>query len=342
MIKISKSKGGIKDYIVKVLNGMALGLFASLLIGLIIKQLGMLLNVSLLINFGDIAQRLMGPAIGAGVAYSVGAPPLGIFASVAVGAIGAGSISFTDGLAIMSIGEPVGAFVAALAGAEFSKLISGKTKVDIVLVPIATILIGGIVGHYIGPYMAKIMSFFGAIINSATEMHPIPMGIIVSVVMGIVLTLPISSAALAISLKLSGLAAGAAIVGGAANMIGFAVISYKENGIGGFIAQGLGTSMLQIANIVKKPLIFIPAIVASAILGPISTFVLKMEATTAGAGMGTSGLVGQFATIEAMGSNPATYLSIILMHFILPAIISLLVAHWMRKKGYIKAGDMKL
>lgn len=342
MIKIRKPKGSIRNYIVKVLNGMALGLFASLLIGLIIKQLGTLFNISLLVDFGNIAQRLMGPAIGAGVAYSVGAPPLGIFASVAVGAIGAGSVTITEGIATMSIGEPVGAFIAALAGAEFSKLISGKTKVDIVLVPIGTIIVGGLVGNYIGPYMAMIMTFFGTIINRATEMHPIPMGIIVSVVMGIVLTLPISSAALAISLGLSGLAAGAAIVGGAANMIGFAVISYKDNGFGGFIAQGLGTSMLQISNIVKKPIIFIPAIVASAILGPISTFLLKMEATTAGAGMGTSGLVGQFAVIEAMGADIKVLALMALMHFILPAIISLTVAKWMRKKRYIKLGDMKL
>lgn len=339
---MSKSKGGIKDYIVKVLNGMALGLFASLLIGLIIKQMGTLFHISILINFGNIAQRLMGPAIGAGVAYSVGAPPLGIFASVVVGAIGAGSISFSGGAATISIGEPVGAFIAALAGAEFSKLISGKTKVDIVLVPIGTIIVGGLVGNYIGPYMAMVMTFFGTIINRATEMHPIPMGIIVSVVMGIVLTLPISSAALAISLGLSGLAAGAAIVGGAANMIGFATISYKDNGFGGFIAQGLGTSMLQIANIVKKPIIFLPAIISSAILGPIATYVLKMKGTMEGAGMGTSGLVGQFVTIEAMGGNSMTFISIGLMHFILPAIISLGVAKWMRKKGYIKPGDMKL
>ncbi len=231
---------------------MALGLFSSLLIGLIIKQIGTLFDLDLLINFGNLAQKLMGgPAIGAGVAYSVGAPPLGIFASVVSGAIGAGSISFEGTSAIINIGEPVGAFVAALVGAEFSKIIKGKTKVDIVLVPISTILIGGLTGHYIGPFMSAFMDYIGAFINMATELHPIPMGIIVSVVMGIILTLPISSAALAISLKLSGLAAGAATAGCAANMIGFAVASYKENGFGGFIAQGIGTSMLQISNIVK-------------------------------------------------------------------------------------------
>ncbi|MDU5082233.1 PTS sugar transporter subunit IIC [uncultured Tissierella sp.] len=339
---MAKSKGGIQNYFVKVLNGMAWGLFSSLLIGLIIKQIGILFNMEQLINFGSIAQKLMGPAIGAGVAYSVGAPPLGIFASVVVGAIGAGSITFDGATAIMNTGEPVGAFIAALIGAEFSKLISGKTKVDIVLVPLATIIIGGFVGQYVAPYMTMIMNFFGGIINKATEMHPIPMGIIVSVVMGIVLTLPISSAALAISLGLSGLAAGASTVGCAANMIGFAVASYRENGFGGLIAQGLGTSMLQIPNIIKNPRIWIPAIISSAILGPISTYILKMQGTSMGAGMGTSGLVGQFSTIDAMGATPKTLILIIIMHFILPGVISLGVSEWMRKKGFIKPGDMKL
>ena len=339
---MAKKKSGIRNYFVKVLNGMALGLFSSLLIGLITKQLGTLLNIQALINFGNVAQKLMGPAIGAGVAYSVGAPPLGIFASVAVGAIGAGSIVFDGATAIINTGEPVGAFVAALVAAEFSKLIGGKTKVDIVLVPLATIIVGGFVGQYIGPYMSMIMNFFGSIINTATEMHPVPMGIIVSVVMGIVLTLPISSAALAISLGLSGLAAGASVVGCAANMIGFAVASYRENGIGGFIAQGIGTSMLQVPNIVKNPLIWIPAIVSSAILGPISTRLLQMESDMIGAGMGTSGLVGQFATIDVMGGTTKTLILILLMHFILPGLISFGVSEWMRKRGFIKLGDMKL
>jgi len=339
---VAKKKSGIRNYFVKVLNGMALGLFSSLLIGLITKQLGTLLNIQALINFGNVAQKLMGPAIGAGVAYSVGAPPLGIFASVAVGAIGAGSIVFDGATAIINTGEPVGAFVAALVAAEFSKLIGGKTKVDIVLVPLATIIVGGFVGQYIGPYMSMIMNFFGSIINTATEMHPVPMGIIVSVVMGIVLTLPISSAALAISLGLSGLAAGASVVGCAANMIGFAVASYRENGIGGFIAQGIGTSMLQVPNIVKNPLIWIPAIVSSAILGPISTRLLQMESDMIGAGMGTSGLVGQFATIDVMGGTTKTLILILLMHFILPGLISFGVSEWMRKRGFIKLGDMKL
>lgn len=342
MLKISNSKGGIRNYVVKVLNGMALGLFSSLLIGLIIKQIGTVLNIELLVHFGSVAQKLMGPAIGAGVAHSVGAPPLGIFASVVAGAIGAGSISFEGATAIINTGEPVGAFVAALIGAEFSKIISGKTKVDIVLIPLSTILVGGLAGHYISPYMASVMNFIGGVINQATHLHPIPMGIIVSVFMGMILTLPISSAAVAISLGLSGYAAGASTVGCAANMIGFAVASYRENGFGGFIAQGIGTSMLQVPNIVKNPLIWLPAIIASAILGPIATYFVKMEGNMIGAGMGTSGFVGQFATIETMGKTPGVLILILLMHFVLPGLIAFGVSEWMRKKGLIKLGDMKL
>lgn len=332
----------VKEYFIKVFNGMALGLFSSLIIGLIIKQLGTLFNLEVVICFGQVAQYLMGPAIGAGIAYSIGASPLGIFASIVTGAIGAGTISFDGGNAIIKVGEPVGALVASLLGAEFSKLIQGKTKVDIVLVPLGTIIVGGLVGNYIAPVVSGFMTLLGSVINMATELQPIPMGIIVSVLMGIILTLPISSAALAISLGLSGLAAGAGTVGCCAHMIGFAVASYRENGFGGFIAQGIGTSMLQIPNTIRNPKIWIPPVIASAILGPISTTIFKMEGNKIGAGMGTSGLVGQFATIDVMGSSPKVLLYILLLHFILPGLISFIVSEWMRKKGYIKEGDMKI
>ena len=291
------NKNSVKEYFIKVFNGMALGLFSSLIIGLIIKQIGTLFKIQVIVEFGQFAQYMMGPAIGAGVAYSLGASPLGIFASVVTGAIGAGTIYFDGGNAMIKIGEPVGAFVASLIGAEFSKLVQGKTKVDIVLVPLGTIIVGGLVGHYIAPAVSGLMAFIGNMINLATELKPIPMGILVSVLMGIALTLPISSAAIAISLGLSGLAAGASTVGCAAHMIGFAIASYRDNGFGGFIAQGIGTSMLQIPNTIRNPKIWIPAVATSAILGPISTTIFKMEGNPIGAGMGTSGLVGQFATI---------------------------------------------
>lgn len=335
-----KGKSKLQEYIVKVLNGMALGLFASLIIGLILKQVGSKLGINLLVQFGQVSQYIMGPAIGAGVAYSIGTSPLGIIASAITGAIGAGTVTFLNGVVVLSIGEPVGALVASLIGAEFSKLIQGRTKVDIVIVPAGTIIIGGLVGNYIAPLIAQMMLLLGNFINIATELKPVPMGILLSVVMGMILTLPISSAALAISLGLSGLAAGAATVGCACQMIGFAVASYRENKIEGLIAQGLGTSMLQISNIVKNPKIWIPSIISSAILGPISTVLFKMENNKVGAGMGTSGLVGQFGTLEVMGNEGV--LGIIILHFILPAVISLVISEYMRKKGLIKFGDMKI
>lgn len=336
----------IRNYLTKTLNGMALGLFSSLIIGLILKQIGELTGIETLMNFGKFAQVLMGPAIGAAVAYSVKATPLGIFASMVAGAIGAGSIKFLEtGQMAIVIGEPMGAFVSGLIAAEFSKLISGKTKVDIVLVPAATILVGGLVGISISPVIAQMMKALGQVINTATELQPIPMGVIVAVLMGIILTLPISSAALAISLGLSGIAGGASLVGCCCNMIGFAAISYRENGLGGAIAQGLGTSMLQVPNIIKNPKIWIPPIIASAILGPISTTLLKMESNSVGAGMGTSGLVGQFGAYAEMGSKVSStsfFIMIAVMHFILPALISLVISEWMRKKEWIKLGDLKL
>ncbi|MBS7527134.1 PTS sugar transporter subunit IIC [Fusibacter paucivorans] len=336
----------VRQYLTKTLNGMALGLFASLIIGLILKQLGDVFHIAALVTFGSIAQVMMGPAIGAAVAYSVGASPLGIFASIVAGTMGAGSVSINEaGQMLIGIGEPMGAFVSGLVAAEFSKLIAGKTKVDIVLVPALTIIVGGIVGITLSPVIATLMKGIGQVINTATELQPVPMGIAVAVLMGIILTLPISSAALAISLGLSGVAAGASLIGCCCQMIGFACISYRENGIGGFIAQGLGTSMLQVPNIIKNPKIWIPSIVASAILGPIGTTLLKMESNSIGAGMGTSGLVGQFGTFAAMGETTSTtmlFALIAIMHFILPGILSLIVSEWMRRKGYIKLGDLAL
>lgn len=344
----SQKKNSLREYFTKALNGMALGLFASLIIGLILKQIGEQLNIPMLIAFGQVAQFLMGPAIGAGVAYSIGAPPLGIFASIVTGAIGANTIFMTEaGAYAIRVGEPAGAFVAALLGAEAAKLIAGKTKVDIVLIPSITIIIGGLAGVFIAPVVSLLMAWLGRRINTATVMHPFPMGITVAVIMGMVLTLPISSAALAISLGLDGLAAGAAVVGCSAQMIGFAVSSYRENGFGGLIAQGLGTSMIQVPNIIRNPLIWVPPTMASAILGPLATTVFKMESNSIGAGMGTSGLVGQFGTYAKMVtekgySSSTIFLYIAILHFILPGILTLVINEWMRKKQWIKLGDMKL
>ncbi|NLY36409.1 MAG: PTS sugar transporter subunit IIC [Tissierellia bacterium] len=329
-----------QNYFIKVLSGMALGLFSSLIIGLIIKQMGLLLHWEFLETIGIFTQHLMSGAIGAGVAYSIGAPPLAVFSSIIAGVLGAGALRFQEGLLILSIGEPVGALVAALAGAEMGRQVAKLKQLEIILIPLTTIIVGGLVGHFIAPAISSFMSGLGIFINFATTQKPFVMGILLSAVMGMVLTLPISSAALGISLGLSGLAAGAATVGCASHMIGFAVASYRDNGFSGFISQGLGTSMLQVPNIVKKPIIALPAILTSIILGPISTLVFKMLGTPVGSGMGTSGLVGQFATLEAMGSS--ALVPIITMHFFLPALLSFGISEFMRKKRLIRPGDMKL
>jgi len=324
-------------YLTKVLNGMALGLFSSLIIGLILKQIGIYTGLSSLSYYGQIAQWMMGPAIGAGVAYSLKVHPLAIFSAIICGALGAGTITSGGGI---TIGEPVGAFIASLVGTEVGRLISGKTKFDILLIPSLTIIFGGLTASFISPLIVYFMKDIGIFINTLTLLHPIPMGISLSVVMGIILTLPISSAAISISLGLSGLAAGAATVGCSTHMIGFAVSSYKENKIGGLISQGLGTSMLQVPNIIKKPIIALPVILTSAILGPLSTTIFHMKNNSIGAGMGTSGFVGQIATFETMGGDGI--LGIFLLHFFLPGILTYSISRFMRGKNWIKFGDLKI
>lgn len=338
---MEKKKFNFRGYVINVLNFMAQGLFSSLIIGLILKQIGEKAGIPLLIELGKISQLMMGPAIGAAVAYGVKAPVLAIFSSLVTGALGAQTlVLIPPGSYSIVIGEPVGALFAALIGAEAGRFVHGKTKVNIIMVPAATIIAGGLTSVLISPFMSSLITALGQMINYATELQPIPMGVLVSTIMGMILTLPISSAALAISLKLDGLAAGAATVGCCAQMIGFAVASYRENKIGGLIAQGIGTSMLQVPNIVKNPLIWLPPTIASAVLGPVASALFKMKNNAVGAGMGTSGLVGQFATIETMGTS--SFPLILLLHFIAPASIALIVSEFMRKKGWIKLGDMKL
>ena len=331
----------ISAYVVKVLNGMAQGLFASLIIGLIIKQVGLYLDVSIIIQLGQIAQYMMGPAIGVGVALSVGAPPLAIFASAIVGAVGAGTFVFEASLfSKVIIGEPVGALIASLVGAEVGKRIANKTKVDIILIPLFVIVAGSITGFFLSPVVAALMNAVGALINHLTTLYPIPMGIMVSVVVGMVLTLPISSAAICISLGISGLAAGAATVGCCSQMIGFACSGYKENGVGGLISQGLGTSMIQMPNIVKNWRIWIPPTLTAAVLGPFATTIFQMKNNAPGAGMGTSGLVGQINTIAVMKIE--SWWKIVLLHFMLPALLSFLISQILRKKRWIQDGDYLL
>jgi len=325
----------VKRYLIDALGYMAYGLFASLIVGSILNMIGLKLGIPFLSEtLWPLAKAMTGPAIAVAVAYGLQAPPLVLFASIIPGAAGA------------ALGGPVGAFLASLVGTECGKLISKETKLDIIITPSVTILAGSIVGTLVGPGINAFMTKFGQMIVYATELQPIPMGILVSVLMGIALTLPISSAAIGIMLGLSGLAAGAATVGCCCQMVGFAVISFQENGWNGVLAQGLGTSMLQIPNIVRNWKIWIPSIVASAIIGPISTTIFKMENTAIGSGMGTSGLVGQFGTIEAMEAagkgGPMMFLSILLLHILLPTMLTLLISKYMRSIGAIKKNDLKL
>ncbi|MBP7979842.1 PTS transporter subunit IIC [Sebaldella termitidis] len=330
----------MNNTLVKILNGMALGLMASLVTGVILKQIGTYLNIQELIMFGQVAQYMMGPAIGAGVALSLEAPPLGVFASVVCGMLGAGTIKYGGSSYILASGEPVGSLAASVAGALASKAVFGKTKCDIIVVPGITIIAGGVISIFASPYISRFMMLIGNIINKSTNLNPLPMGILVALIMGIIITSPISSAAVAISLGLSGLSAGAATIGCACHMVGFAVAGYKDNGFNGLISHGLGTSKLQMANSIKNPLILVPPMAASVILGGVGAAIFKMENNKIGAGMGTSGLVGQFTTFEVMGEK--SLIPMLLLHFIFPAVIALLVSGIMRKTGLIKQGDMKI
>ncbi|HEY4553643.1 MAG TPA: PTS sugar transporter subunit IIC [Bacillaceae bacterium] len=317
-----------KAYFVDALSYMALGLFSSLIIGLIIKTAGEQLNIPFFVEAGKMAMDLMGPAIGAAIAYGLGAPPLVIFAAVATGAAGA------------ALGGPAGSYAAALISTEIGKIVSKETKVDIIVTPFVTIMAGFTVAKFIGPTISKFMTMFGSWIVWGTEQKPIIMGILVATLMGLALTAPISSAAIAFMLDLNGLAAGAATIGCSAQMIGFAVASYRENKLGGFFAQGIGTSMLQVPNIVRYPLILIPPTVAGIILAPIGTTIWKMSNNAAGAGMGTSGFVGQIMTFTTMGFSTSVLLQVVALHFIGPAVISLIISEMMRKRGWIKPGQM--
>ena len=342
-------------YFIIALNGMALGLFCTLIIGLIIKQLATSLSggvATFLLTISTIAMALTGPVIGIGIAHALKVPKLVILASGVVGFLGAfGSNLVTNQLIVQGklivsgSGDPLGAFIAVVIAAECGRLISGKTKIDIIVTPFVTIVIGAVVAYLTGPYLIKGMRMLGTFIKEATELQPFIMGIVVSVVMGIILTLPISSAALSIILGLSGLSAGASTVGCAAQMIGFAVISFKANRRNGLLAQRLGTSMLQVPNINKKPIIWFPPIDAIAKLGPIATLICKMENNPAGGGMGTSGLVGQLMTWQTMAgytNHMVLLVEILLLHFILPAIISYTVYCYMEKKKYVTSEDYKL
>ncbi len=346
----------LKEIFIDGLSGMASGLFATLIIGTIIVQIGGLIPGPIgqyLVMMGKVASALTGAGIGVGVSQRLKSSPLVVVSAATAGMtsafaskIIAGTVLVDGVMQFAGPGEPLGAFIGAIVAVYMGRLVSGRTKVDILITPFVCIVSGSAVGLLIGPSISNFMAWLGSLINWGTEQAPFLMGIIVSVLMGIILTLPISSAALGVILGLNGLAAGAATVGCCANMVGFAVASYRENKVNGLLAQGLGTSMLQIGNIVKKPIIWLPAIITSAILGPVSTLVFGMTNNATGSGMGTAGLVGQINTYQDMvsqGADPVGVLvKIVILHIILPALLSLVISEFMRKKGMIADGDMKL
>lgn len=339
-----------KTYFVDAMGGMAQGLFASLLVGTILttisKYIGMIDGVfferfaHFLSRAGAMSSAISGAAIGVGIAAALNAPMLVMACAAAVG-------YFANAYPGQPYAAgPLGVFIAVIIAVEFGKAISKETKVDILVTPLVTLGFGYLTAYLTCPVIAIAMDRLGEFINYATTMHPFVMGIIISVVVGIILTLPISSAAICASIGISGIAGGAALAGCCAQMVGFAVASFRENKWGGVVSQGLGTSMLQMPNIVKKPVIWIPATLAAAITGPLATIVFKLECSKVSAGMGTCGMVGPigcFSDMSASGTLDAkAWIGMAVVCVIAPAVLSLVFSEIMRKFGWIKPDDMKL
>ena len=334
-----------KRYGIDALGAMAQGLFASLLIGTIIATLGEQAGIPFLVTAGSYTKAVSGPAMAISIGYALQAPQLVLFSLLAVG---------QAANELGGAGGPLAVLVVTIFAAESGKAISKETKIDILATPLVTILVGTILSVWWAPSIGAAASSVGQLIMWATDLQPFFMGIFVSVIVGIALTLPISSAAICAALGLTGLAGGAAVAGCCAQMIGFAVMSFPENGFGGLISQGLGTSMLQMGNIVKNPRIWIPPTLASAITGPIATcvFALKMNGPAVSSGMGTCGLVGQIgvytgwlADMESglrTGITSMDWFGLILICFVLPALLSVLFCRILKKAGWIKENDLKL
>ncbi|QQK81190.1 PTS sugar transporter subunit IIC [Salicibibacter cibi] len=324
-----------RTYLITALSYMALGLFSSLIVGLIIQTAGEQIPAHLFIggflaDMGSLAMSLLGPAIGVAVAYALKAPPLVMFSAVASGAAGE------------ELGGPAGAFIAVLISVECGKLISKETRFDILLTPFVTIATGFVLASTVGPAIGNGLEAFGSVINWATEQEPLTMSILVSALMGLALTFPISSAAIAIMLGLDGLAAGAATVGCCAQMVGFAVSSFRENRWGGLVSLGIGTSMLQVPNMVRNPWIVVPPTLAGMMLAPIAVIFFNMESNAEGAGMGTSGFVGQIMTFSTMGFTMQVFILILVFHIVLPGVLTYVIDRGLRKSGRIKDGDMTI
>ena len=327
-------------YCIGALGAMAQGLFASLLIGTIFGTLGDLTGIAALSEIGGFAKAVAGPAMAIAIGYALQAPPLVLFSLAAVG---------QAANAAGGAGGPLAVLVVAIVAAELGKAVSKETKVDILVTPGVTVGVGCALAMLVAPWIGALASSLGNLIMWATELQPFFMGIIVSVVIGIALTLPISSAAICAALSLTGLAGGAALAGCCAQMVGFAVASFRENGVGGLVSQGIGTSMLQMGNIMKKPAVWVPAIVASAITGPVATCIFHLEQNGAAiaSGMGTSGLVGPIGLYtgwiaDGIAPGPFQWAGMLLVCIVLPAAIAWVVSEIMRKAGIIQQGDMAL
>ena len=337
----------LKRYGIDALSAMAQGLFCSLLIGTIFNTLGNQFGIKLFsqpiindLTIGGFASAMSGPAMATAIGYALQSPPLVLFSLITVG--------YATNI-LGGAGGPLAVFFVSIVAAELGKLVSKETKIDIIITPLVTIVSGVLFASLFAPMIGNAAMKLGELIMIATKLQPFLMGIIVSVLVGIALTLPISSAAICAALSLTGLAGGAAVAGCCAQMIGFAVISFKENGIGGLISQGIGTSMLQMSNIVKNPKIWIAPILTSAITGPIATclFQLEMNGPAISSGMGTCGLVGQIGVYTGWLNAKTTitiydWFSLIMISFILPALLSLMINSVLKKIGWVKEGDMKL
>ena len=337
-------------YAIDALSAMAQGLFASLLIGTILSTVGDLSGLAFFNQIGTFAKSVAGPAMAIAIGYALHTPPLVLFSLAAVGfaANDAGGA-----------GGPLAVLVVAVVTSELGKAVSKETKVDILVTPIVTILVGVGAAWIIAPPIGGAASAFGQLIMRTTELQPFFMGVLVSVLVGIALTLPISSAAICSVLGLTGLAGGAAVAGCCANMVGFAVLSFRENRWGGLVSQGIGTSMLQMPNIVKNPRIWLPAILTSAVTGPLATcfFKLEMNGDPINSGMGTCGLCGQLGVwtgwvnpsdaalangAAAMAPTAFDWVGLILISFVLPAVLTWAFGLFFRKIGWIKPGDLTL
>ena len=343
----------LKYIFIDGLSGMALGLFATLIIGTIIGKIGSLIGGTFggyIVIVGKFAQFMMGAGIALGMGYKLKKAPLVSISAAVVGMLAsfAGKIVANNAVVIAytNVGEPLCAFIGSFVALEVGSLVSGKTKVDIIVTPLVTVASGALVALLLGKPIDAVMGFLREVIRYSGEQQPFLMGILVAVLMGVFLTLPISSAAIGLILGLDGIVAGAAVVGCCTHMVGYAVMSFRENKWGGLLAQGVGTSMLQMPNLVRKPILWLPPVIVSAILGPISTCALKITSTATGSGMGTAGLVGIFETVTSMvegGMNVWLAIAeIVCFDMLLPAALCLAISELMRRLGWIKYGDLKL